>query len=68
MIFIGVAKKITWDTEFEVIVGNQKARKAYSVLIGGKGALAGATELLRLATAAGWHAELIIKGTHYGTI
>jgi hypothetical protein len=37
-------------------------------LIGEKGALAGATELLRLATAAGWHAELIVKGTNYSMI
>lgn len=47
----------------------EKPQNTISVeLIGGKGALAVATELARLATAAGWHAELIVKGTNYGKI
>jgi hypothetical protein len=47
----------------------EKPQNTISVeLIGGKGTLAGATELVRLATAAGWHAELIVKGTNYGEI
>jgi hypothetical protein len=44
----------------------EKPQSIISVeLIGGKGTLAVAAELVRLATAAGFHAELIVKGTNY---
>jgi hypothetical protein len=47
----------------------EKPQSIISVeLIGGKGTFARATELVSLATTAGWHAELIVKGTNYGKI
>jgi hypothetical protein len=47
----------------------EKPQTTISVeLIGGKGTFARATELVSLASTAGWHAEFVVKGANFGKV